>query len=415
MQDEKQRINFAETRGKIMEFIENYNLDKKTGEKLRRAHYELLLDLVRIYNREITQQRHRSINENDLVKTNNVELSKRLMSSRTTIYRQMHRCVVSGILHKVNHGSLADYEVYFKAPVLVFSDSVLSDNQYKIADCVPNTEYPKNVIKRNNDCEKGADATLPTDMLQRTFFKGADATLPKNSFRGTESLGATGCLKNPYQTQSIGAIAAKIFSGAGREIQFSPVPDHQIQQNSRCPQSDYGKKVKRIESEIEMYAFSAAKALVSEYITRVLPKSMIVYDHENENSVNYVYENYYQHLKSFDLIKNEYELHRKRLQFTIKYAEKRASYRPPFPLRFFDIDNRSNGFKNTEKWLKKANDWKQIKENRRKYKSANEKLLRAIATVKANPTIENYNRAENYIKKALPAMLPTFQQAFISN
>ncbi len=109
-------------------YMEDYNEDKKSKDKLKAAHSDIFYELLLHFAKRVKIIREMPfappIDTNALphVFTNNIILGDRRKRSPTTIWRLCNRLIDAGVLTKTRHGSVKDIEFEIRPELLAIYD-----------------------------------------------------------------------------------------------------------------------------------------------------------------------------------------------------------------------------------------------------------------------------------------------------
>lgn len=402
-------VDFDATKKNFDKFIELYNTSKLLGQRLRSHHVELFYDLVRLYRRNISQRKQRfigatpelySIDTRDIpnLLTNNKELAHRRHCDPSTIYRQINRLFQAKvILDKVNHGSRKNYELMLNPALIAIMD--LNSKNALMPDAELAFFSDRNAICNPNTVSKieTVNNIIIPKIGRFYFINKLETSLNGNNDKEL--------LRNNIPFDRLETISNRNTAKKSK-MESSPATKNHDKEEDRL--KDYAKKVESVDEKLRKVRRNFASWLVSLMVDNLL-EGRSVYPGELNRTVDYVTETYFGHLQSFTAIDKQMFKYRKLIELAKNYKNSHPQYQSPFPFRYFDINNTTNGFVSTRKWLKKQKEYQRIKKYR-KTQSDQLKLLKAINDFNDDGSVKNYEKQRAYVKTNIPHLLQVFDK-----
>ncbi|MBC8147474.1 MAG: hypothetical protein H8E98_05760 [Bacteroidetes bacterium] len=375
---------------KVIDFCgEKYNCEKNNStEKLKRAHLELMYELVRLYRSRLNNNNllpeYLKVNYDKLsVSTNNKILAERLHCSVSAIKRQRERLRNAGMITEIWHGTNNSYEVFIETGFLAVFD----------------LENPGYSPKLNF-----------VEYQETKVYISSKRALFTVSYRLHLNKTVIVCEK------LVPFLKVKSINVGNTSLGYTQKRVENVHKNNKNNE-DYWEKVDTKAEKLQQLKRNAAKALVNKYVTLML-KDKEVFAGEIYKAANIVEENYFPKNDS-ESINYLMGVYLERIDFAKKYSEMNEKYQAPFPARYFDIHNHRNGFTTTKKWYADNKNWNSIEnKEKRNEKQNNLKLHRELEDEKklsdvlklclANPTIDNFINQDKYVHRHLPTLIDKY-------
>ena len=372
-------------------YMEDYNKDKKSKDKLKAAHSEIFYELLLHFAKRVKILREMKfappIDSNALphVLTNNIILGDRRKRSATTIWRLCNRLIDAGVLKKTGHGSLKNIEFEINPMFLAIYDG---DNA-KFNPKLYRTEFKHVETAKIAVCK----------LLYVSFME----TINKKEMHGN-------CL-----------IVEKAVPILNESNNWKPLygntPKHTDKaftggRENRGRREEYARQLRAIKAKTEAYKLKWASYIVDLYISLMLIGKKI-YMGERWRAVEYVKQKYFDTSNDVKIRTLGHE-YKNRLKMAHGYAQtKGQNYQAPFPSRYFDNQNVKNGFIRTKTWLNNKIKYEGIKELKKKIKAKkqmdDQQVLQTIMKdYNASPTMDNYVKHHRYIEKNMPHLTKEF-------
>ena len=403
------------------QYQKDYNENKPSKEQLKAVHAEIMYEIFGLFGKKIKAIREMedlapAIDSNNLphVHTNNVILGDRRKRSEATVYRAIKRLIDAQVItKKINHGRIRDYELVINPELLAVFDTLNPDFEQKIYRAEYEISYDAQISFCNLLYVSFKDTINNKETTRFTILKGVPA----------ERL----VMDNQKDTLN-GNTAKHTENPNGRQKNIAPGENL----------SALEKKIKSDKRKITDLKFRIASYIVDLYISLML-KGFTIYDGERLNAIEIVEEHY---LKSNNVFKlNSWaKEYRERLEMAHRYQlTKGDKYKSPFPAKYFSINNTKNGFRKTKVWLNQNDEYKRIKDVKKKIKA--DKIKAKIKQDKTNaqkcgsvaklpkkrepqteyqrlqnlirrynqaPTMQNFDLAMIYLKNNMPNMTESF-------
>lgn len=402
-------VDFEKTRKNFGKYIDLYNSGKPLCQQLRSSHIELFYDLIRVYRRNIGQHTQKFKHTNpELVTvettnlphlfTNNKELAIRRHSDPSTIYRQLNRLFEAKvILDKIKHGSRKNYELMFNPALVAIVDMETGNGLSPDAELAFFSN--RNAICNPNTVSKLETSNNIIIAKKKEFHSKSSLETTGNNNSKKELHGNSLSKDTKLETKKIGNTPEK---------ERTAPPSQQKKKSSGGSLSEYSKEITRLDKKIKKTRQQFSAWLVSLMIDALL-QDHTVFPGEIDRTVEYVSENYFNHLHSFRDLDRQMDIYREQILLAKKYKAKHPDYQSPFPYRYFDVTNHVNGFIATRAWAKKHIEHQKIKKYRRHLAEQN-KLSRAVRKFNDSPTQENYEKQRAYVKTNISHLLPAFEK-----
>lgn len=335
--------------------------------------------------------------------TNRAEIRRRTGKDGSTAWRNLQRLHEAGIIVlKVNHGTRANFELHINPAFLLISDYAaetdapvdflqLTSEKHDTpaplrAKCTP---FKKSKNSFNNEI-----MDVDTEQLNGIAHPGDGVTsLPrthKNTNRNTGECGAGSCEMQGHSPKSSFANDEKEQVPGGAENS----PEQQIAKARR------------------LYA-----TWLVQYMLQILFPNHTHYKAAIHSATDYA-EHYFTGCRSSKEFSNRQVMLMWRVDAVAKWATRtKFSFANIFLPTYLDLNNKTCGFVNTEKWWKAYVEKKAKDEKKRKFKSDSRKLsdkinaLDAVYLVGNLPqTVKEFLLAEQYVQKNIPHRLSDFYE-----
>ena len=148
-------INFSKTFRAIDAWLDEYNQGKGSREQVKLGERVLAKELCKIYTAMLSKRKsvHLATGELPSLRTNNVQLSKRVYKSPRTVQSYLKKLGEAGVIvNKVWHGSNSSYEVWLNTGLL---------------NLQPNNLYPQTTFTAT-DCTIPSVYQPPSDTIDST-------------------------------------------------------------------------------------------------------------------------------------------------------------------------------------------------------------------------------------------------------
>ncbi|RCW29685.1 hypothetical protein [Marinilabilia salmonicolor] len=363
------------------------------------------------------------------INTNNKDLAYRLSRSTpraaSTIYRRLERLKECGaITSKITHGVQANYDVYVNPELILLWDA-------EDPDYFPTSKF----LKGGNSALYLKDKAKCKPSKLSVSFRKNKKIIPVNSQsvdNSNESGFATGNEMPDSKTDKKTLLETPEVVLPADPALSAGFPERAAVQNFDKPGGgrDY---VNQSESNARKRSLLAAEYLYKYAVwllwnadpnqdNQLLPEHLKtlyggqlwngrrIHRPEEKQTIEYLAANFFCHDTSPKALELQIENLRNRLVMASGYLRKKEYYLTGqwfvSPSMFFHKDN-PNGLVGTFKWVTQKKEWQ---DRKAKQKSDRKKLLQCVEDYLQNPTIENYTRQLNSVRRSIPYMETEFIQ-----
>jgi hypothetical protein len=369
------------------------------------------------------------------VNTNNKDLAYRLsrsaMRTESTIYRRLQRLKECGaIVSKLNHGTTANYDLYINPDLILLWDA--EDENYH-----PTSKFLK-----------GGESAAYIDKHAKR--KPSKEYIPFRKNKKTIAVTSPETVENPLQPLT-GAEQIKMCAlpPVDRATVFERTPEARV---GTVDESRANGEAKREAREKDTQAGGAATNYVNQTAQNAQNRSVIAAEYlykyavwllwgadadadnqllphhlrttyggklwdgkkihrpEELQTIRYLAAQYFSSDTSPVGLERQLQNMQNRLRIAADYLNRQPYYMQGqwfvTPSMFFDQNNR-NGFVGTYKWITQAREWKERKTKQAGYRK---RMLKHLEAYLAQPTVENFNRQLNAVRRAAPSLEAEFVQ-----
>lgn len=384
-------------------------------QTIKSVHRALFEDLVNQVKGQMAKQRHTfednerflSINPCNpyVLSTNRVIIGKRTGKDGATVWRNIQRLIDAGVIvHKVNHGSRANFELHINPAFLLISDAT-------------NTDYVP-IELSNNDCENTLFGAV---LLAKCTPKEKDLNILNNIINDVENPHLEGVASNPCTRAD-----KSIYKSKGKLSDFDLIATNEEKKKPKngggecCEVAKavtYAEKMQKNEENI-----ARRIELYSQWLVQLLIKTIFPNHKHFQGAIDKAYEFaaiYFTGCKTAVEFDNRMTCLMWRVDAAARWIN-RTNYKMnnQFVHTYLDPGNKTTGFSNTLKW------WNQHKTRERKreevakakkIKTDRMKLMQAVAIVdnayinlSPSKLVAVYKEQEGYVKRNIPYLLPDF-------
>ncbi len=335
--------------------------------------------------------------------TNRAEIKRRTGKDGSTAWRNLERLQEAGVIvMKVNHGTRANFEIHINPVFLLISDyaaetdapfdflQLTTENQASPADlrakCTP---FEKSKNPSNNEIIDVDNANL-----KGIAHPGNGVTSLTRTDRNTDrNTGEHGTAGDDVQGHS-----SKVQAGTAEKEQVPAAP---------APTNE-----ERIAHVRRLYA-----TWLVQYMQHVLFPNHRHYKAAIASATEYA-EVYFTSCRTSQEFSHRQAMLMWRVDAAARWARRASfSFANIFLPTYLDLNNRTSGFVNTEKWWKAHLAKKAKEEKQRRYKSDTRKLSDTINRLDStylrgslSQTVKEFLLAEQYVQKVIPHLLPEFYE-----
>ncbi len=421
------KIYFAGTKRAIQAFARQYNEGKESREQLKSAHLQQMYAYVRLLERNISQRNVELINSGQWAATaidrelpphlltNNKEMSKQLDGGHpSTILRRYERLAQAGLIRKINHGPVRNYEIIINPGILHIIDlsggaGALKPDPAKAekwaeqwdlenSKIAKRTPYTVSFIEHSNKLiipQKVSDKS--DEILKSTSKDTSSMETPErySANRNEKQIEQEkSCAKKENPPKNFGS---SVIAAIKTKIEHA--------QNEAA--ADYAEKMQKLKQTLEKLRHQYATMTVAMMIDYLLP-GINVFSGERKRAISYVEKHYFEHCQTIASIERAFAEYSEKLEAARKFKETHPGY-TPFPHFYFQIDN-PNGF-NSPKWIRQRNKFEKLK----RWQNSQAKLMAAIRRLNDNPTREQLDKEIEYVKHNIPDLLKAFFSQIYTN
>lgn len=440
------KLIFSNTKRAFQEYAKRYNEGKESTEQLKPGHFAQYYTYVRLLQRNIAQANNKAIN-NDAPEsmaidtdnlphlyTNNSELAKQMDGGvPSTFVRRFNRLEKAGVVRKINHGPVKNYELILNPYLLLIVDAAGTTARNsidlekakkwganKVCDSSKIAKRKQNIVSFKELSNKiiihhkgSATADISSqDTLKDTKkdTKGNSATLPVSQEEKEKKVAA----KKEKEVETFADATLKVINErlniakiknekaktttADRMRQKYGFSNEKVNQNL-----SYAEKMKQKEAEMNTLRFQYAVMMVQMMIDYLLP-GIKIFKGEKDRTITYVAQNYFGQCLTFSNIQLTWAGYAERLEEARRFKKVHPNY-TPFPYYYFNKNN-PKGF-DSPSWRTQKNKFEKLK----RWQSNQSKLQSALRRIAKEPSRETYQREIQYVKDNIPDLL----KAFFSN
>jgi hypothetical protein len=434
--------NFIHTANKEIEHHNNLAPSNKR-HKLTEAHRSLMqalyheavnqfnLRLSLFENTELSPLPHQ-IGYPIRINTNNKDLAFRLSRSNprapSTIYRRIKRLMECGaITGKLNHGVNANYDLFIHPELILLWDADDSDyipesgflknrkaviyDQEK-ANCKPSKVYVsfrknKKIIDTHSPFVNNA----PSESGEVSEnIELADFHSSRKTFLKTPEAGQLGLKKGLWGKRTETPPEDTLPGGAGEFTSNNYAVDNAQKRALTAAEYIYKYSVWLLwnanPEEDNQYLPDHLRTLYG----GKLWNDKKIHKPEEVQTIRYLANSYFCNDTSLSGLERQIENMQCRLKIAADYLNRQNYFREGkwfvSPSKFFAQDNK-NGFIGTFKWVSQAKEWK---DRKKKHESYRKGLLQCVNRFLTNPTLDEYTKQLNHIRRTIPHLEQEFAQ-----
>jgi hypothetical protein len=372
------KLDFDKSRACFLAFLEEYNQEKPSKERLKFEHMETFHTLLRLYRNELIEQQRLykdtpSFYSEDpqeiSIYTNRHKLARFKLRHYDTVGNYLSRLDKSGAIKKIFHGSRKDLEIKINKDLLLIchvnNEEICTQSKYLASTNSTKkqgiqSELTVKSISKDRYIKNNSNIIIPVNNVEKVSAKADDNSL-KNPLKNTVKQEPKIDLarKKPIEIAKIQAISW--FYMLVMDTLFAGRPEI------------YPAEIKKARQIIATYYFTDCKT----------PKQLTERKAEYENRVN--------------LAKKYLEKHPETYANFQKYS---------YPSAWLDPNNK-NGFAGTKKW----HETQQTHTKTRKAATEFEKFMKKFAY---NPTKYRYESGLQEVKRKFPEKERDYLRHFAS-
>ncbi len=433
------KLIFSNSKSAFQEYAKRYNEGQESAEQLKSPHFAQFYTYLRLSQRNMAQSNMKAINKEGRhsmaintdflphLYTNNSEMRKQMDGGvPSTFLRRFERLDKAGVIRKIKHGPVKNYEIIINPHLLFIIDEKGSKSRNKInielaqkwgsewdsdnsksANCIENIVSFKEHLNKEiiHQSESGNPDILPLETKKDTQ---KDTTGNLINLRANEKKIAAKKRKNPesFADATIETINYKLnLAKAKNEANNGPAADKMREKygfsNKKANKNHtYHEKIKQKEAEMKTMRLQYAVMMVQMMIDYLLP-GIKVFKGEKDRTISYVAENYFDYCLTFAGIQRTWAGYAERLQ-KARYFKKYHPGYTPFPYYYFNKEN-PKGFESPD-WRRKGLEFAKLK----RWQSAQIKLQSSLRRIKKIPDENTYQREIQYVKDNIPDLLTAF-------
>lgn len=376
--------------------FEVYNAQQSyLRDQLRYTHKTLFSYLLKALNYELGQniKNHKEkfqINPEEEIgiHTNRSRLGDFMKCSPETVGNLISRLIQAGVLRKIGHGPVRDFELFISPKLLKFYDS--------------SAEFLKIKNLANSSLSEGQTKTLNMFWLfKQEHFNKKISLVDKESNLSKNAPAFVSKFDGNVQP---GGVHTGTLTGTGKT-------GTQGDFCKSAAETQYLNKLAKQEQNFRRAAAAWALIFINFAFDRFKlwddrKDNKTVYQAEREAVTLYVQENYFQNCQSQKELEFFFNQYVWRLEKIANYR-KRHGWDCQFPRQFFDLNNKMPGsFHCTEAWWKRNQDYQKLKRKRKELMTDHKKLQKALLMVFESNN--NFQQARAYIEHVAPHLRKDF-------
>ncbi len=438
MEIKEPKIVFSNTKRALQQYAALYNEFHKdeSKEQLKPAHFAQFYTYVRLLERNIAQDNMKAFNEKKYASmaidtdaiphlfTNNTELKKQLDGGvPSTFIRRYERLAKAGLVRKINHGPVKNYEIIIN-PYMLF----IVDNSGAPGKNRPDLQLAQKWGEKwDSDNAKIAICKENIVSFQEPFNKiiiqdkesGKPSISSKDTQKDTQK-DTTGNLSNLHSEEKTKDFGDAVLTAIKFQLETKKNGKKSAAEKMRekygisapkkeeNPLKTHAERIKRREKELKTLRLQYATMMVQLMIEYLLP-GIEIYAGERKRTISYVAENYFSQCQTYVSIQRTWSGYVQRLNDAKKFKETHPNY-TPFPYYYFNKQNVTNGFEGLE-WRKNKLKW----EKQKRWQTNQQKLMAAIRRINKQQDKNTLQREMQYVKDNIPDLQKAFFKIIYTN
>ena len=431
MKIKEPKLIFSNSQRAFREYALLYNAGKEKRDQLKPAHFSQFYTYLRLFQRNMAQNNNKAINADDLgammldtdqmphLFTNNTELRKQLDGgASSTILRRFQRLADAGVLRKIKHGPVKNYEIIINPYLLFIIDESGADARHRIniekaqkwvdigdLATVKSANCTQNIVSFKNNSNKIIIHEKESATADISSIETKKDTSKKDTTRNLINLSddkkikdfgdaVLSSLNKQLLAKKSEIVAEKISTADKMRQKFGikePKPDYALL---------HAEKMRKKEAEMKTLRLQYAVMMVQLMIDYLL-KGINVFPGERKRTISYVAEHYFGQCLTYSGLVRTWTGYAQRLEEARQFKEAHPDY-TPYPFYYFNKDN-PKGFESME-WRKNKLKF----ERQKRWQSNQSKLLATLRRINKNPETATLEREIQYVKDNIPDLLKAF-------